>query len=377
MIPILDRYLFKLWLGPFLGFLFVITGLLLFGRVIKVIQIFGDNPIDWGLLLNMIASIIPYFLTLAVPCAFFFSLLKVLKYLQQNSEVDALFAAGISPMRLMRPMLVLAMIFWAFLTWTAMEWMPTGQKTFISIYHAIKKTAAMPELTPRQFENGFDGFTMYHDGEDENGLMQKFMLEEEDPTLESIYVAKTAKVVRHGQFMVLNMYDGVHLEGKGKSLRSTYFSTFSISTDVGDMGVIKPIYTLSARPSLMNLTELNKAITEQPSFKVTAEWHRRWVLATTILILLLFAFPLASTSKRSGKSHEWIWGIALLLMIYNVQITLHKQVSLGELAWWSIWLGQLSFMIIGAILFMNTVRLGHFELRSLIPISLRHTKKEK
>lgn len=373
---ILDRYLFKLWVGPFIGFFLVITGLLLFGRVIRAIEVFGNNPVDWGLLLEMVLAIIPYFLTLAIPCAFFFSLLKILKSLQQNSEVEALFAAGVSPLRLLRPMLVIALIMWAFLSWTTMEWMPSSQQKYINIYNAIKKTAAMPKLIPGQFSGGFDDFNIYHVGEDENGLMHKFMLEEKRAQLDSIYISKTAKTERQGQFMILTMYDGVHLEGTGTALRSTYFSTLSISTDIGDMGVIQPMSmsTKQTLPGLMRLSELNAAMEKSPSLAVTAEWHRRWILASTVMILLLFAFPFASSAKRSGKSHEWLLGIALLLVIYNVQIALHKQVILGEFLWWGMWLGQFSFIVFGGILFLSFLKHGHIDLKRTLISWLRWQK---
>ncbi len=374
---ILDRYVLKLWLAPFLGFFLVITGLLLFGRTLRVIQAFGDNPIESNLLLAMLLAIMPYFLTLTIPFAFFFALLKVLSYLQQNSEADALLAAGISPFRLLRPMLILAVMLWLFLTWTAMQWMPAGQKAFNLLYQAVKETSAMPNFAPQQFTQGFEGLTIYHVGEDELGNMKHFMLEDKREIPPSIYLAKEAKIQRQDHFLVLNMRDGVHLEGKDAALRSTYFTTFSLAIDVEDIGVVKITSDENIRPSMMDMSALTQMMQSNPSIALQAEWHRRWLLPSTIFILLLFALPLSTSTKRSGKSRGWIWGVALLLMIYNVQIALHKQVVMAKLDWWAMWVGQLGFMIVGFILLLFAVKYNHFDVRSFIySIFKQHGKNE-
>lgn len=350
---ILDRYILKLWLSSFLGFFLVITGVLLFGRTIRAVQAFGNNPIDWGLLAEMLFAIMPYFLTLTIPFAFFFALIKALSYLQENSETDALLAAGVSPFRLLRPMFILALLIWVFLSWTVMQWMPAGQKIFIELYHAVKQTAAMPSFTPQQFTM-FEGLTIYHAGEDNDGNMTQFMLEDKQGDVDSIYLAKKAKIERKDQFMILSMFDGVHLEGEGNALRSTYFSTYSLSTDIGDTGVIKHLVVGNEKPSLMNIQELNAVLESAPTLIARAEWHRRWILSSSILILVVFAFPLASSAKRSGKNHGWMWGIVLLLLIYNVQLALHKQVVSGKFEWWMMWLGQLFFFFTGLLMFLQS-----------------------
>ncbi|OIP99819.1 MAG: hypothetical protein AUK35_05610 [Zetaproteobacteria bacterium CG2_30_46_52] len=372
---VFDRYFLKLWLSPFLGFFLVITSVLLFGRMIRAIQEFGQNPIDWPILGSILWSIIPYFLTLTVPFAFFFALMRTMAYLQQNSETDALLAAGISPLRMLRPASAIAFLFAIFLLWTSMVWMPQGQKEVFALTTAIKHSSAMPSLTPQQFSEGFNDLTMYYAGEDKQGRLKQFMLEDKRSLKPSIYLAQTAKIERHANFLMLNMYDGVHLEGEGELLRSTYFSTFSLSHDIGAVGVIGPIVIDNLKPGMMTTSELLTLMAKLSNIDVVAEWHRRLSFPLTIFILLLFAFPLASSSKRSGKSIGWVWGIALVLVLFNIQIILHKQVLLEQFYWWSIWLGQVGFLLFGGLLFRFYMRYGHAELFSLTKMNLFHKVK--
>jgi lipopolysaccharide export system permease protein len=274
----LDRYILKLWFAPFIGFFLVVNIVLLFGRLLRAIQAFGDNPIDGMILAEMLFAILPYFLTLTVPFAFFFALLKVLAYLQENSETDALLAAGISPLRVLRPMFALAILFWVFLTWTAMEWMPAGQRAFSTLYQAVQKTVAIPNFTPGQFTQGFEGLTIYHAGEDDKGNMQRFMLEDKRVSPAAIYLAKQAHISRGNELMLLDMYNGVHLEGEGTNLRATYFDKFSLAVDVGGLGVIEAMPLQNQGPTFLDASELLKRYQQKPSQALQAEWQWRWLL---------------------------------------------------------------------------------------------------
>lgn len=358
---VLDRYILKLWLAPFIGFFLVVNIVLLFGRLLSAIQAFGDNPIDGMILAEMLLAILPYFLTLTLPFAFFFALLKVLAYLQDNSESDALLAAGISPLGVLRPMFVMTLIAWILLTWTTTTWMPAGQRTFNELYYAVQKTKALPSFTPGQFTQGLDGLTIYHAGEDDQGRLHKFMLEDKRESPASIYMAKQARLERGGDFILLTMNDGVHLEGEDTSVRATYFDTFSISIETEGLGVVKNLSGKSNIPSFLTQEQLTELLNKSGSERYLAEWHRRWLLPTTIFILFLFALPLSQNGKRVGKSRAWMWGVVLMLAVYNVQIVLHKKVAMGLYEVWLMWAGQLAFIIVGFLLSYMVVKTGHFQ----------------
>lgn len=359
---IIDRYIFKLWLPSFIGFLLVITGLLMFGRVIRAIEAFGQNPVDWLILGQMVWSILPYFLTLTIPFAFFFALLRTMTHLQQNSEIDALLAAGISPLRLLRPAAGIAAFFALFLLWISMSWVPSGQKMFVALSTAIKQSSAIPSFIPQQFSQGLNGLTLYYAGENAQGRLQQFMLEDKRGVIASIYLAKTATMERNSNFLMLTMYDGVHLEGKGAALRATRFSEFSLTHDIGDAGIVMPAEVDVLKPSMMTMHQLFEAVqTYGAGIDVVAEWHKRLSLPLSIVVLLLFAFPLSSSPKRAGKSYALLWGISLVLLLYNVQIVVHKQVLLQNMQWWMIWLTQFLFMGAAVVLFIFYQRFGHIQ----------------
>ncbi|MDQ6975395.1 MAG: LptF/LptG family permease [Mariprofundaceae bacterium] len=348
---VLDRYILRLWFMPFVGALIVVVGMLLLGRVLKLLALFADKGIEWGLMVSMLFAILPYFLLITVPMAFFFAMQHVVLRLYETSEMDAFRAAGISFLRLFRSLLLLAVVLAMLLEVTAMQWMPQGQKLFQGLLMAIQKMKPAPGFEPLRFNQDLENFTVYVQGQDADGRFKGFMLEDRRSSVSVVYMAKSATLERIGDVLRFTLFDGVRLEGDGKKLRSISFERYQIGMDLGALGLLK-IPTWQARSFEMQGTELLAAIQEgnaRPD--IVAEWHRRLLMPTTLLVLFLFCLPLSHTVKRASKSSAYILGIALMVLLYNVQLALHQQVTHGDAAWWVMWLGQAVFLLLGFWLF--------------------------
>ncbi len=336
---VLDRYIFRLWAGSFLGFLFIVTGVLLLGRALKLLGMFANKGIEWSIMATMLMAIIPYFLVITVPIAFFFALQGMFLKLYQNSEMDALRASGISYVRLLRPIFAVAVIIWLLLTMTSLYWMPEGQKSFQGLLMAIQKAKPTPGFDPRRFNHQIENFTIYVDGENDKGQLQGFMLEDRRYGASIVYVAELAEIGKSGKNMNFTLYNGTRLEGSMENLRSLSFDRYRISLNLGELGLLKvPMWR--TRVFEMGISELWNAAVQKKKVNAIAELNRRLLLPTTVLILLFFCLPLSFAPKRSGKAGSYIMGTALLLLVYNAQILLQQQVHSGHLPWWTMWLGQ-------------------------------------
>ena len=336
---VLDRYIFRLWAGSFLAFLFIVTGVLLMGRALKLLGMFADKGIEWSIMATMLMAIIPYFLVITVPIAFFFALQGMFLKLYQNSEMDALRASGISYVRLLRPIFASALIIWLLLTITSLYWMPEGQKSFQGLLIAIQKAKPTPGFDPQRFNHQIEDFTIYVDGENDRGQLQGFMLEDRRYGASVVYVAEWAEIGQSGENMNFTLYNGTRLEGAMENLRSLSFDRYQVSLNLGELGLLKvPVW--GTRVFEMNVSELWNAVFQEKRVDAIAELNRRLLLPTTVLILLFFCLPLSFAPKRSGKAGSYIIGTALLLLVYNAQILLQQQVHSGHLPWWTMWLGQ-------------------------------------
>jgi len=343
---VIDRYIFRLWLMPFIAFLGLTTGVLLLGRTLRVLGLVVERGVEWSVLASMLMAILPYFLVLTLPMAFFFAMQNVITRLHQDSEMDAFRAAGLSYPRLLRSLGIVAIILFAFLLYTAMEWMPMGQRSFQTLLYAVQESKATPGFTPQRFANEIESMTVYIQGEDEEGVLQGFMLEDNRPGGPVIYLAETAKIERSGRNLLFRLTNGTRLEGKEDKLRALSFEQYDVSINAGDLGLGK-MPQWRNRIFEMGIAELWNHRKTDSSSDATAEWHRRFVLPSTILVLMLFALPLSLEPKRSGKAGAYLLGGIAILLVYNVEIVLHRQAADGNLAWWGMWVGQALMAAIG------------------------------
>jgi len=343
---VLDRYILRLWLAPFLVSLSIAVGVLLLGRALKVVALIAENGVEWSVMFLMLAAILPYFLVLTVPMAAFFAMQSVLVRLQQGSELDAFRAAGVSYPRLFRGVFAVSVVLWIGLSLTAMEWMPQGQKAFQGFIYAIQKAKSAPSFDPQRFNRDMEDFTIYVEGSDSEGHLNGFMLEDDRPGGPVVYLAEQAEIKRAGTQLHFDLYHGTRLEGGGDSLRALAFERYHVAIDAGQMGLLK-LPNIQGSILEMGMLQLWQQRQKKDTPEAMAEWHRRLLLPTTVLVLLLFALPLSLEPKRSGKAGAYMLGIVVLLAVFNIQITLHQQVASGHLSWWSMWTGQLLMAAVG------------------------------
>jgi len=343
---ILDRYVFRLWLGPFLGSITIATVILLLGRALKVLGLVMDSGIEWSIMGTMLLAILPYFLVLTVPIAFFFAIQSTIIRLHQGSELDVLRAAGVSYTRLFRILTGVAVLLWLILSFTTMQWMPNGQKQFQILLYTLQQSKGAPGFEPRRFSRGLEKFTVYIQGKDDQGRMHGFMLEDARSRDPVVYLAEIAEVDRAGGQIQITLHNGTRIEGSGSKLRALSFDQYKLSMGMAGFGLLKaPVW--HSRIFEMTMSELRKSRQKKDTPAATAEWHRRLLMPTTVLLLLLFALPLSLEPKRSGKAGSYVMGVLLMLTIYNLQILLHQQVASGHLPWWSMWMGQIGCAIAG------------------------------
>jgi len=342
----------RLWLGPFAGGLILVLGVLLLGRTLKLLGTVSDSGQAWFLVAELLTLTMPYFLLLTVPMAFFLSMQNTISSLQQSSEMDVLRAAGLSYTRMFRSFFVLVVMLWGSLTYTSMVLLPEGQLGLNNILTKIYALKGVITFSPQRFTQGFDGVTVYVEGEDEQGIYHGVILEDHRDGVSVIYTAQSARFDMTGNEMTgnnleLHMNHGVRLEGQGSDQRMLAFDRYQVAIPVSD-GNWKQRNS-SDHVTMMTPTELWQAL-QKDAPGALAEWNRRLLLPTTVLILFFFALPLSLTQKRSGKAGAMIAGIALLVIIYNLQLLFHRQVNQGVFPGWSMWLEQLLLLLAGVFL---------------------------
>jgi len=345
----LDRYLLRLWVGPFLGGLLVVFVVVVLARALKLLSNFTGNIEACTLIGNLLVMTMPVFLLQIIPIAFFLALQNTVSSLQQSSELDALNASGLSYSRIFRVFFIVGAILWAALSYISMVLTPESQLEFNNILakaYAMKGEAI--GFSPQRFTGGLNGISVYVDGKDELGTYHGVILDDHRQDASIIYTAKSAHFNKQGNFLRLELKNGVRMEGKGADQRILFFKQYRVSI---------PLPALNRRSlhsadhvTMMTMPELWRSLLSNHA-GAAAEWNRRILLPTTVFVLLFFTLPFSLSQKRSGKATSFISGVILLLAVYNLQLVLYQQVNQGALVSWNMWLGQ--GMVLGLGLWLS------------------------
>ena len=106
----IDSYILRQVLRPLLAVVVISLLVLLTERMLRLLDLVLDTGGGLTVLLQMLAFLVPHYMALALPAAFFLGVLLAFGGLHQNRELDALGSAGIGLPRLMRPVMGLTLV---------------------------------------------------------------------------------------------------------------------------------------------------------------------------------------------------------------------------------------------------------------------------
>jgi len=125
-------------LKQFLVQLIGLNGLTLASQLTRLIEVLSQFGLNIENVLLPLIFLVVTFLPLTIPLAFLFAIVIVLNQSQQNGELTAIQALGVSPMNLAKPLLVFAVLLFGFGAVTGLYLDPWGQKEFRKFF--IKKS---------------------------------------------------------------------------------------------------------------------------------------------------------------------------------------------------------------------------------------------
>src|SRR5262245_5255173 len=194
---ILDRYLIRELIGPFLVALVLFTFFLLIDRIYHLTDLVITKGVPFHLVLQLLVFMLPSFLTLSLPMALLVAVLLAGGRLAGDLEIVACQSAGIGLFRLFRPVLVasLAVALVGALFSTALA--PLAGREFQRQLFKILKTRAVSGIKERVFNNTFPGITIYVEDVSPSRMALRGVLlsDERNPKLSRIITAREGRLL--------------------------------------------------------------------------------------------------------------------------------------------------------------------------------------
>jgi len=356
----LNLYILRLWAMPFIVIFVLINAIFLIRKVSIWLPILVEHEAPLELTLSLFISMEPMDLVLTIPIAFFFALIKLILDLQSNSELDAMYAGGRSILNILAPVLWMGVLLTFVMFSLTLQLVPMGKVISYNISAELNALNAAPSFEPRQFIDDIDDMVFYFDGKNSDGSYVNFMLtDSRNKTGEVVtYFSEKAVLSRVDTGLVVSLFSGSQLIGEKDKLRSVKFSNYDIVVPLTErkryleLGANKP-------PGYMDAASLFRALSwENVSPAHIANWHFRWVLALSVLLLFCYAIPISLRAKRSKQGAVFLFASLVMWAINQAEMIVFRKTELGLLPWWSLWVVLGVFMAIGLWLLWTVQQRG-------------------
>jgi lipopolysaccharide export system permease protein len=325
----LDRYLLNEMARPLAAGLAVILSALLLERILRLIDLVAAQGGPLGPVLQMALNLVPHYLGLALPAAFFISMFVVVARLADDAELEAMMGAGQSLRRIEMPFLLIAAVLTMISLMLYGFLQPYTRYAYRAIFNAVKEAGWSGEVPQGVFVDAGKGMTIFADAVDGSGQrMTRLFIHEQNPESEIITTAERGELVflADRNRLSLSLYNGRQVRARDTAAAVIEFEHFVFNRDFSqEVGLFRP---RGADEREMTLPELYEGIqAAEPGLPSRNTWrgelHGRLVRAASILVLPFFAVPMGLAAKR-GRRGLGLVIAAVILVIY------HHALQFGE-----------------------------------------------
>ncbi len=319
--------------------------------------------------------IVPVALNISIPAGVLVGILIGLSRLAADSEITAMRASGLGVWTFLRIVSIFAFVAWVLAVVNGVYLAPLSQAAMARLQDRMKSSQASFEVQPRVFYEGFPQLVLYVQNVKaaQGAAIWKgvFIADTSTPSSPRITLAQQGILVSEGpETLHLHLTDGSTHEIDPKDSSHYQISTFEQTdipipvpqTDSAKDQEAAPVPQMSTW-ELWRQAGLKKNQAQARWYLI--EFHRRFALPTSCLVLALVGIPLGLSSKKGGKSTGFVLTILLVFAYYSLSLVGVSLARQGRLSPpFGVWLADLVFFLGGAFLLWRAER-RPFELSSL------------
>jgi LPS export ABC transporter permease LptG len=243
-------------------------------------------------------------------------------------------ACGISPYRVLRPVLALAAAATAATAWVMFEAVPNANQTFREITFDIISKKIETDVRPRVFFEDFPGWTLFARDEPDPGQPGWKELLVADTTKDgppTVFVAKKGRLVldRQKRTVDLVLQDGIRYAtpapGEIETLRFPADLILSLNPDA-----VFPSINIQPGPNEKTIGELRATTAEKLKNKLSPHpeiiaLQQKYSIPVACLVFAIIGVALGLSVAREGKMAGFVVGIAVIFAYYIVMLVAQAQ----------------------------------------------------
>lgn len=375
MFKILDRYLLREIAVPFAISLVVLTFVLMIPPILQRAQELVAIGVDLSVVARALFLLGPQALCYTIPMSVLLGILVGFGRLSGDREFVTMQACGVSLMRLVRPVAVVAILGTAGTAYAIIVALPGSNQAFRTIVADVMAERIENTLAPRVFFDQFPHRVIYvRDLPAEGGWRGVFLGDQSQPGYSTVYFAREGRVLldKEKQLVQLQLIDGMSHKTSivnQESYEPTEFKRISIVLDPA---------TVFRGPGPrgtpeMTIAQLRQSVAEERAVGGQAYSQRfmiqyKFALPLTCPLLALIGLALGASNHRGGRLASFVFGFGVILINYLLLFGSRSIALGGQLSpEWAPWLPNI-VMAIGAIVLMAwRIRAGDQPIRFAIP----------
>lgn len=326
---IIDRYLIKEIIPPFLISLSILTGMLFIQQLMEFIELSLNKGADLFSLIKIFIFAVPSLLVITLPIAVLISSITVMSRLSSDNELISLRSAGMNFYRMIRPVFFFSVAVGLLTLLLSTLAKPWGGNSLKEVSFEVLKKRLNVALEEGIFNDLFDKMMIYVEEmptySDLKGIFISDLRNPDDPSLilaqEGTFVTDQATNTVGFQLVNGNIYK------KGKNERvfqQIVFSKYDLKIDLSAY-IKKPDVGIKERLGLQALREKiartgnNKADLED--LQKLQEYYKTYALPFTTILFGILGPPLGTYTRRSaGQLGGFAIGIGIVVLYYFLTV---------------------------------------------------------
>jgi LPS export ABC transporter permease LptF/LPS export ABC transporter permease LptG len=352
----LDRYVMREVAGPTLvGFLaytgfMVVRGLVLFSDL--VLQ--SESPfVD---MLRVAAFSLPHIVVLTLPIAFLLGLLIAFGRMSADSEVIALRASGVDPVRFYKPVGLLALVCFAVTLVLMLQAVPRGNRLLSAMRLRLATFAVAQRIQPGVFSPEFGGIRIYVEEAtpDRRVLTRLFVSDRSQEEGERLTVAPRGwlEIEEATGRLWLRLDDAVthHVQSEPRKYDISS-GTVRVLLREGDprLGTLPRHLREQLLPEMLRTSsDPKKTVFERRTARV--EIQKKFSLPAACLLFALVGVPLGIVTRRGGRAAGFAVSVAVVLGYYVLLASGEARAVDGKVSpALAMWLPNAILLVVGIV----------------------------
>ena len=352
---------------PFIMILFVLTFVLLMGRILQLMDLMVNKGIGFIDISKFIILLMPSFLMFTIPISLLVAIIIGMGRLSGDNEITVMKASGISMYQLSRPIAAASVVAFFMTAVITLFLVPQGNyATKQHLYNVSKKQASIG-IREKVFIDDFDGLLIYAETIPMDGaFMEGVLISDTRMTEEpSTIIARKAYLISDPQALTVTMRlenGSTHTVDAGlNNYRKMDFSIYDVNLDIrsGLFDEKKLKEKSSGEMTVLELRErLRKTDLEKQHLReVAIELNKKLSIPMSCLIFGILGLPLGIRAHRSVKSRGISIGAIIVAVYYMLQLGGEALVQTGKASpAVGTWTPNLVFGVAGIVLFILTAK---------------------